>query len=403
MSIPEPGPIAWFPKDTILPVKDTTPFYTFLFKIASRCNLDCTYCYVYSGPDQSWRDRPKFMSEQVASDAANAIAAHVRKHNLNQISVIFHGGEPLLAGAERLDKYCTLLSATVPAKIEFAIQTNGTLLTKALLHVFAKYQIRVGISLDGDPIINDRNRKFRNGRGSYARVASGLELLRGSTECAHLFGGILAVIDLRNDPADVYASLAALKVRSFDVLLPDCNHDAPAYRPDGPDASVAYGKWMSDFFDIWLRGDQDIEIRYFEEYISLVLGGDSSLESIGAKTVDLIVIEADGEIEGVDTLKMVGRHVTHLGLNVSKNTLDEAKLHPAIFSRMLGYNALCDTCRACPDLHQCGGGYLPHRYSRENGFLNPSIYCDDIRYFIAHIRHRLADSVPQAKSNLVAS
>ena len=26
----------------------------------------------------------------------------------------------------------------------------------------------------------------------------------------------------------------------------------------------------------------------------------------------------------------------------------------------------------------CGGGYLPHRYSRKNGYDNPSVYCDDL-------------------------
>jgi uncharacterized protein len=26
----------------------------------------------------------------------------------------------------------------------------------------------------------------------------------------------------------------------------------------------------------------------------------------------------------------------------------------------------------------CGGGYLPHRFSRKNGDDNPSVYCDDL-------------------------
>jgi uncharacterized protein len=29
-------------------------------------------------------------------------------------------------------------------------------------------------------------------------------------------------------------------------------------------------------------------------------------------------------------------------------------------------------------MNACGGGYLPHRYSRQNGYNNPSIYCDDL-------------------------
>ena len=41
--------------------------------------------------------------------------------------------------------------------------------------------------------------------------------------------------------------------------------------------------------------------------------------------------------------------------------------------------------------HLPGGGHLPHRYSRANGFDNPSVWCADILKVIAHIRHRLAE------------
>jgi len=33
----------------------------------------------------------------------------------------------------------------------------------------------------------------------------------------------------------------------------------------------------------------------------------------------------------------------------------------------------------------CGGGYLPHRFSRENGYDNPSTYCDDLYATYEHI------------------
>ena len=31
-------------------------------KVASRCNLNCTYCYVYNMGDNSYKLQPKFMS-----------------------------------------------------------------------------------------------------------------------------------------------------------------------------------------------------------------------------------------------------------------------------------------------------------------------------------------------------
>src|SRR6266576_787459 len=39
---------------------------------------------------------------------------------------------------------------------------------------------------------------------------------------------------------------------------------------------------------------------------------------------------------------------------------------------------LCEKCRQCKFMDACGGGYLPHRFSRNNGYDNPSVYCDDL-------------------------
>jgi uncharacterized protein len=39
---------------------------------------------------------------------------------------------------------------------------------------------------------------------------------------------------------------------------------------------------------------------------------------------------------------------------------------------------LAAKCRACKFMSACGGGYLPHRFSKSNGYDNPSVYCNDL-------------------------
>ena len=36
-----------------------------LLKVVSRCNLNCTYCYMYNGGDETYKKQPKFMSDEV--------------------------------------------------------------------------------------------------------------------------------------------------------------------------------------------------------------------------------------------------------------------------------------------------------------------------------------------------
>src|ERR1700722_3738001 len=77
-----------------------TPFREFVLKIHSRCDLACRYCYMYQMADQSWRSRPKRMSEATLDLVASRISEHARTHSLKMVRVVFHGGEPLLAGPE---------------------------------------------------------------------------------------------------------------------------------------------------------------------------------------------------------------------------------------------------------------------------------------------------------------
>jgi len=124
--------------------------------------------------------------------------------------------------------------------------------------------------------------------------------------------------------------------------------------------------------------------------LALSLGGRSYSEALAATCVDLVIVETDGSIEAVDTLKIVGEFATSLQMTVFNSSFDEAALHPAMYSRMIGFETLCDTCRSCDKLNSCGGGYIPHRFSKRNGFLNPSVYCSDLKFLIDHVERTVA-------------
>jgi uncharacterized protein len=384
--------LAWMPVG-VEPGQHRRPFYTFLLKIASRCNLDCTYCYVYQGSDQSWRDRPRFMPPHVLQAAGERIADHVRQHHLDCVDIVFHGGEPLLIGARTFGVYAGTLRRLVPCLVNFGLQTNGTLLDEIWLETLAEHRVRIGISIDGAMSAHDRSRRYHSGEGSFSDVLANIERVRSKEKWAPLLGGFLAVVDLRNSPDEVYDFFRSIKAESIDLILPDAHHDALPFRPLGADGQIAYGAWMARFFDRWWDEQPDLDIRLFNEILVLMLGGPSAHESIGAKSVDLVVVEADGEIEPVDTLKVVGREATITGLNVMRNSFDEALNQPAILSRMSGYSSLCSTCQGCAHLAHCGGGYLPHRYSRKQGFQNPSVYCSDLCFLFEHMQQRIQEEL----------
>jgi uncharacterized protein len=363
------------------------PFREYIVKVHSRCDLSCDYCYMYEMADQSWRRQPRAMPDEIADLAAQRIAEHVRSHGLDRVTLILHGGEPLLAGRDLITRLIegTRCQAGPGITVDASVQTNAVGLSDAYLRLFDELDIGVGVSVDGDATAHDRHRRFASGRGSYAAVTAALGRLQ---RFPHLYRGLLATIDLRNDPVQTYEALAGLGPPRLDFLLP---HGTWAQPPPGrvPDPSLTpYADWLTAVFDHWYPRPRT-RIRLFEEIMRLLLGGVSNSEMVGLAPARMVVIETDGSIEQEDTLKIAFDGAPATGLHISRDPLDAALLLPQIAARQIGARALSAQCRSCPVHRVCGGGLYSHRYRQGTGFKNVSVYCPDLMALIGHIRSRL--------------
>jgi uncharacterized protein len=367
------------------------PFRQFVLKLINRCDLACDYCYMFEKADQSWRAKPARMSSDVVAQVAARIAEHVRAHALNAVTVVLHGGEPLLVGPQALAEIAQALRDAIPAAcaLDLRVQTNGTRLIDRVIDVLQRYDIRVAVSVDGDRRSHDRHRTRAGGRGSYDLVASGVARL--TALAPQLFAGLLCTVDLEADPLDVYHGLLQLRPPVVDLLLPHATwSDPPVRRGTGPDAGSEYGRWLAAVFDRWYDTPRPpTRVRMFEELISLILGGSSRVETIGLSPVAVVVVDTDGALEQVDTLRAAYQGATVTGFDVHNATFDAIARHPGIVARQIGAGALAPTCRTCPVHRVCGGGYYPHRYRPGSGFLNPSVYCRDLEFLIRHVHGRL--------------
>lgn len=363
------------------------PFRQFVLKVHSRCDLACDHCYVYRAADQGWRNQATVMTEETAARAAHRIAEHARAHELSRVHVVLHGGEPLLAGASRLSQIARILRdhLTGVCELDLRLHTNGLLLNENLCKVFDAHGIRVGISIDGDRAANDRHRRYRNGSSSYDRVVKAIELL-SSDRYRHIFLGLLCTIDLANDPLTVYDALVAHDPPRIDFLAPHATWDSPPMRPLG--APAPYADWLISVFDRWNSSGRPVDIRLFDSVIRTTRRQPSRTEAIGLAPSDLIVIETDGRYEQADSLKVAYDGAPATGYDVVRHCLDEVGRHHGIRARQSGLDGLCEQCRGCPVVANCGGGLYAHRYRSGTGFSNPSVYCPDLMKMIRHISAR---------------
>ncbi|MEW1723786.1 radical SAM/SPASM protein FxsB, inactivated metallohydrolase extension form [Streptomyces sp. NPDC093109] len=379
------------------------PFREIVLKVHSRCDLACDHCYIYEHADQSWRTRPRTISDEAIHRTALRLAEHAEAHALPSVSVILHGGEPLLAGPARLRRVCEELTAALApvAELDLRIHTNGLQLSPRYLDLFAEFGVKVGISLDGDRAANDRHRRYADGRSSHSRVLKAVALLH-EDRYRPLDLGLLCTVDAANDPLAVYDALAALDPPRIDFLLPHATWDDPPPRPDG--SPTAYADWLLAVFDRWDAGGRPMPVRLFESVLSTLAGGPSLTESLGLAPTDLVVVETDGTLEQVDSLKSAYEGAAATGFDVFAHTFDEVAAHPGVRSRQLGLAGVSETCRRCPVVRSCGGGLYTHRYrsagegdAGDGSFDNPSVYCADLAALIRGIEARTAAAtVPPA-------
>jgi len=367
------------------------PFTTFVVKVHERCNLNCTYCYMYNLADSSYLSKPRRMSEHTRDAFFKRLREHAQNHNINPVTIVLHGGEPLLAGKGYLDRWITNLRGALGNSIVAIVrlQTNGILFDDEWVELLHHHQVRVGISLDGPRVQNDRFRIDHRGRGSFDRVLQGLRCLIDHRLGPQVFGAILSVANPEIPAAEMWAFWRGLGVTRYDFNLPHCTHDQrPWFRADD------LTRWMIELFDLWWAHDDPLyEIRFFKNIVNLILGAPFSTDYIGGKPGGIAVVETDGAIQGSDALRACEDGMVELGLSVEHHAFDDALENPLV--RLANHSSaqLCDTCQACRVREVCGGGYLPHRYSRAGQFNNPSIYCDSLYAIISHIRECIVENL----------
>ena len=363
---------------------------TVLIKVASRCNINCSYCYVYNMGDAGWTEMPAQISSHTIETIANALNEFsiTEKH---PFAVVLHGGEPLLLGAAKLRRTLEKLRAKLPQEYQIGLQTNGILITEEILDVCAETRTTVSVSIDGPRRLHDKDRIGHNGRGTYEKVITGLEILRKHKDADFLYSGLLTVVNPESEPREIYQFLKQLSPPSVDFLYRDGNH---AKLPVGKAgfSSTEYGNWFVKLLDIYLADAKPLRIRFLDDMMKLVLGGFGTKEGLGLTDYGVLVIETDGSIAKNDTLKSVFNGADRFTQKWSVFTHNLAEVFNS--AEYAEYHSSqqpsSPVCLACPELKVCGGGMTLHRWRDDNGYDNPSIYCADQKLLIGHIRQKLA-------------
>jgi len=258
------------------------------------------------------------MSRETAVAIIDKVKAHCLKHQLKKFFFVFHGGEPLLIHPGFYEDFVNYANQQLGGflKVFYSVQTNGVLLTHQWCHLLKQLNIRIGVSLDGPQHIHDRYRIDHAGKGSYNEVMRGVAILKenGLADISTL----LCVVNIDSDPEEMYEFFKSMGIRKVDFLYPDLNYDhLPAQLKNG---QTPFADWLIQVFDLWVRDERkgiSPRIRRFVNAAMLILGQRTMADDMGLEENNVLVIETDGGIEAVDSLKICGDRFTKAGMNIN--------------------------------------------------------------------------------------
>jgi uncharacterized protein len=326
------------------------------------------------------------MSAGVLRQLLRRLEEHIVKYSFAEFPLILPGGEPLLWGIEnfhRIAAGCEAISARTGCEIPIAVTTNGILIDEAWLNCFEAHDIAVAISLDGPAHIHDIHRHTFQGTGTHAAVERAARML----VARHISTSALAVCNPEHDPKEYFDFFASCGIPHYDIMIPDATVD------ESPPHIASFYKGL---FDLWLeanRHEPSINIRIITDMVSALLGNDAPTEGVGYKPVELCTVMTDGSVEAHDVLRIAGDGVTQTTFNIFEHAIDDIRNEPLWKEAREASINLCEKCRQCKFMNACGGGYLPHRFSKKNGYNNPSTYCEDLYATFEHIASVLENQV----------
>lgn len=358
----------------------TSPFSQLIVKLAARCNINCSYCYWFR--DESVYTKPKRLTQEVEDMFLKKFYNYLSKYEIDEsFNLIFHGGEPLLFGKQRFTTLCqklAILQEQVQPKLVLSITTNGILIDEEWARLFAQFDIQVTISLDGPASIHDVQRKDFNNQGTYERVIKGLKILRQFD----IDPGVLTVCSPATDPTILLNEFVNnLDIRHFDVLIPDFNHE------DNPPSIAAY---YNKLFDLWYEHYSDkINIITISGITRGLLDRHGTGGCVGYGATSLITMLTDGSLEVDDTIRIAGNASTTSSLNIFNSELVDIQKDPLWQDVYQSSLNLPDVCQKCEFYKACGAGPTQTRWSKTNGFNNPSVYCNDLKKIFTHAAERI--------------
>lgn len=286
------------------------------------------------------------------------------------LSVIWHSGEPLVLGPDYYSEAITVIREALPPEIsvEYDIQTNGTLLTERWRTVYLRPDVSVGLSLDGPQEIHDGNRPYRDGRGSFDKAIAALRLLRREGKDP----SVVCVVDFAHmDEPDRYFDFFLEEgVRHLSFNVPEREGANVTGLAVDAGAQQAFSRFMARFYRRNRDEGRPFALTHIDAMANrLRLARGAPPRSQEHKPLAIVTVGSDGRFSTFSPELLGFAHARHGDFRIGRASpdfhLDHGRLGAMAHEIEEGLRACEERCRY---FAVCGGGRPSAKYFESRTF-----------------------------------
>ncbi|MCG8430976.1 MAG: radical SAM protein [Candidatus Omnitrophica bacterium] len=337
---------------------------TVIVKVTNDCNINCRYCFV-----EKTVPRGGFITDEVLKRLFDELEEH---SSAPAIRIIWHGGEPLLAGIEFFRKVVTMQKA-YKKKYTNCIQTNGLLLTEDIAGFLKDNSFQVGVSLDGPRALNDAVRVDRSGNGTFENVFKNILLLK---EQKVPFGILVAVSRHNAGKAKELYSFCRQYGLPFKVSSlytsgnARDNIDLLAISPD------EYAGFLEELAQVWMDDSSPVDIQTLESMLGNIIehGRYQMICSFSSDCCEsFLAVGPTGDLYPCCLFQ--GFEEYRYG-NISRMSI-AGICHTAVWKELKGRADYIDNkaCPGCPIKEYCRGGCPFNAFTAYGSVMRKDHYC----------------------------
>lgn len=352
---------------------------------SSLCNLRCRYCFYHDRADNREIASHGVMKPETMHRLLQR-AFEALPPGRSQLSLVFQGGEPMVAGLEffqNLEKMVEEMRRP-GVTVSRSIQTNGTLLNDEWAAFWKKHCYLVGISLDGLAQVHNGLRVDAAGKGTFSRVTSGIACLKKHG----VEYNILAVVsaEVARHGQKVYSFL---RKNDWDYLqfIP-CMDPVSGERQSYSLTAEQYGKFLISTYQEYERErlqGKFVSVRWFDNLLDIAAGYRPENCGMTGVCACHFVAEADGSIYPCDFYVDDDHRLGNVA-DTGFKEMFESETARRFVNESLEPAEKCKTCRW---FGICRGGCRRYRDPAEGGALGLNSLCRAYEMFFEACGDRL--------------